>query len=589
MVRQVIDVGEAPDDGTGDPLRTSQIKVNENFEELYQVLTLDDDLIIGRSQALTQVPAGVDTPLQVEFGPAQNSPEGEISLNADGSILINEEGSYFFSAYLNTGRVGANGTSRLFGRVLVSGVQPFSPVATLLDDAEVSIPQQFDFFTTLPQGAIVTFELYRDSTGNDSGELRQFTPTLGDWGVSPSASIIVRRARSTVDLIPETRENYRLIKTVDDFPQPVAGVITLDTDFDYEINGAVNITPNRIQLNGSHRIFGLNPTKDLLITDNAGALFTGSDDGLISESLAITNPSGTLFDMENTVGNEKTKSLILDGVVTVNSNGLGRISNLLLFTSNQLALRQMRDGMVSEGTIGVLEVIGSIVENGTTTTNAILDMGTSVIEIANISGNGLQVDDNIVFLKGLVDSGNIAANGQGNVLDNVSTGGGTVSSINIGPLDDRWLFNGNNTIPDTPFAANIYMQNNTTPTVITNGAPVKIAGVTVASLESRFEMDQDNRITYTGVKTIFAKVSVIVNGQRTSGTAARLYNFVVYKNGVAVDGSLIETELRGDILSNALTTTVVLNENDYIEAWVVGIGHNDNIIIDNLQMVINKV
>ena len=35
MALEVINVGSAPDDGTGDPLRTAYIKCNTNFAEIY--------------------------------------------------------------------------------------------------------------------------------------------------------------------------------------------------------------------------------------------------------------------------------------------------------------------------------------------------------------------------------------------------------------------------------------------------------------------------------------------------------------------------------------------------------------------------
>ena len=35
MAQQLIDVGTTPNDGTGDPLRTATIKINDNFTELY--------------------------------------------------------------------------------------------------------------------------------------------------------------------------------------------------------------------------------------------------------------------------------------------------------------------------------------------------------------------------------------------------------------------------------------------------------------------------------------------------------------------------------------------------------------------------
>ena len=38
MAREVIQVGAAPNDGQGDPLRTAYIKCNNNFSELYSTL-----------------------------------------------------------------------------------------------------------------------------------------------------------------------------------------------------------------------------------------------------------------------------------------------------------------------------------------------------------------------------------------------------------------------------------------------------------------------------------------------------------------------------------------------------------------------
>lgn len=35
MAQQTINVGAAPNDGTGDPIRTAYIKCNDNFGELY--------------------------------------------------------------------------------------------------------------------------------------------------------------------------------------------------------------------------------------------------------------------------------------------------------------------------------------------------------------------------------------------------------------------------------------------------------------------------------------------------------------------------------------------------------------------------
>lgn len=40
MAQQTIEIGAAPNDGTGDPLRTAGEKINDNFDELYGAFTI---------------------------------------------------------------------------------------------------------------------------------------------------------------------------------------------------------------------------------------------------------------------------------------------------------------------------------------------------------------------------------------------------------------------------------------------------------------------------------------------------------------------------------------------------------------------
>jgi hypothetical protein len=41
MAREIINVGSAPNDGTGDPIRQAYIKCNNNFSELYSFRQAD--------------------------------------------------------------------------------------------------------------------------------------------------------------------------------------------------------------------------------------------------------------------------------------------------------------------------------------------------------------------------------------------------------------------------------------------------------------------------------------------------------------------------------------------------------------------
>ena len=45
MAQQIINIGAAPDDNTGDPIRTAFDKSNQNFTELYNLAKEDSDVI----------------------------------------------------------------------------------------------------------------------------------------------------------------------------------------------------------------------------------------------------------------------------------------------------------------------------------------------------------------------------------------------------------------------------------------------------------------------------------------------------------------------------------------------------------------
>ena len=56
MTYEYVDVGAAPDDGNGDPLRTAYIKINNNFAHLQQVGT--DRITNGSSNVIIPAPDG---------------------------------------------------------------------------------------------------------------------------------------------------------------------------------------------------------------------------------------------------------------------------------------------------------------------------------------------------------------------------------------------------------------------------------------------------------------------------------------------------------------------------------------------------
>lgn len=163
----------------------------ESLQEIFSGASVDR-LLTASSVALLQGPAALDTPHNIEFGPAQNGPSDPVQIDATGLITFNQGGVYVIKAALQYGRTGGAGVAKLFFRVLVNGVQVGRSIATNISSADVVIPFSDESWVKFNTGDTVRYQFYRDSTGNNSGSLVGFNPTIG-WGFSPGAYLRVER------------------------------------------------------------------------------------------------------------------------------------------------------------------------------------------------------------------------------------------------------------------------------------------------------------------------------------------------------------------------------------------------------------
>ncbi len=152
-----------------------------------------EDILLDAFSTSDQLPAGLDMPLQIEFGAAQGSASDPVEIDMNGNILIHKGDQYKFVFFIQYGRTGSGGSSFLFFRLLVDGVQVGNSPFSKLDGSGDDLPIQITRTLNLTAGQVLTTEMVRDSAGNDSGGLFSETPTLGDWNVSPSASVVVSR------------------------------------------------------------------------------------------------------------------------------------------------------------------------------------------------------------------------------------------------------------------------------------------------------------------------------------------------------------------------------------------------------------
>lgn len=137
-----------------------------------------------------QFPSVLDTSLQVTFGTAQGTSSDPVMIDAAGEITFNETGVYLINGYGSVERRGSSGgVAILLFRFLVDGVQAGSVKSFHLDTTNLNIPYEITFpINITTPGTTATFEIMRDSSGNNAGGLYPHT-TLGPWSNIPSSEV----------------------------------------------------------------------------------------------------------------------------------------------------------------------------------------------------------------------------------------------------------------------------------------------------------------------------------------------------------------------------------------------------------------
>lgn len=128
--------------------------------------------------------------------------------------------------------------------------------------------------------------------------------------------------------------NTVVISRLEDFPTPVAGVITLVNNVDYLINGTVNIGTNRIQLGAFNGIIGITKSDNILVYTGSTVMITGSGVNFVTHTLTITaNTVGaSVFSLTGAANSIEVRNCIFDGCQSLGSfTGL----NSAVFTTNR--------------------------------------------------------------------------------------------------------------------------------------------------------------------------------------------------------------------------------------------------------------
>lgn len=186
------------------------VRINRDIDSAYHVYDLtsaapaggvfrETTLINGFSTAASQQPVGLDTPLQIEFGAAQGTIGDPVMLSATGAITFNQAGQYIINYTSHFGRIGATGVSELYTRSLINGVVVGNSRHARISSSDQVLPFALRVKVNVNAGDVLTLQLLRDSSGNNSGGFFQGDPIAAGFPNAPSATMEISRLEGSVD------------------------------------------------------------------------------------------------------------------------------------------------------------------------------------------------------------------------------------------------------------------------------------------------------------------------------------------------------------------------------------------------------
>tara|TARA_R110000850_G_scaffold199977_1_gene326160 strand:- start:65647 stop:67143 length:1497 start_codon:yes stop_codon:yes gene_type:complete len=376
----------------------------------------------------------------------------------------------------------------------------------------------------------------------------------------------------------EQRDNFVLVKTLADFPAPSgAGVITLDTNTYYEINGIINLAGNKINLNNAY-LSGLDANEDVIVAGAGTTAFQGSTGGSI-RNITITG-GGTAFNITGATG----QSLLLQNTIVANMASVGTLAGLGVFFSNIVQYVGNTNGITYTGIDNLLLSNqawfgnnGGTYETFTGTFQLIQKV--SGFSTVPLGATGINVSSNPTV-------------GEGILLSTLFTGAGTyVNRYTTGSypgfnFNNNWVVNcpGIPRESDNEATGNIYYNGDLAggfaqaiPTTV--NTPFNLANNTTTLAPNNFRVTspENNRLTYAGrrPKTFQVNATLAVRAN-TTNTQSTFFAFFIRKNG-NTGTTLVPTNTvmrtpnssgsGAELVSLSISGTVDLVPGDYIKVW----------------------
>lgn len=368
----------------------------------------------------------------------------------------------------------------------------------------------------------------------------------------------------TVNFSPTTGTTKTVVVSQEsDFPAAIGGVITLANDTDYLVVNDIS-TANRFVVGRPTSLRASTSQMVSLTYTGTGNMFSGVDSSFKVVGITLSCPNGTLFDftapsLPSLLQLVESNIAECDIAGEINGNFITRFTNV--------AFEDIKtNGLLLSGTNNILvfDTVVAFLNGGT-----LLDFGTSTFQSVTISNN--VIADSAVgttFASGLANSGNIVVGGLGTIVNNKGFGSGNPLS-GITSKDTRWVFDLNNTIPDTRNDGLVYTENNALVTTIPAVSTyVKVNAVFTEEDVSRFTSDATGRLTYIGEVSARLPIDVAASVLMSSAGDKQV-NICIGVNGTVLTQTCVQvTASSSKAGAGSCIWQYDFQPNDYVEVFI---------------------
>ena len=239
-----------------------------------------------------------------------------------------------------------------------------------------------------------------------------------------------------------TISNEIIVENISNLPDPVGGVITLDTnDVTYQFVGNVDIDVNRIIVTGTNvKFFSLNNGADKITSTNTGVIIT-CNNGITIEGVNIIGVSSTSLIKCIGTGSEFVtleKSTLIGGTTQVDVSNVDTLS--IVLSLHQTCTNAVKLGGTLKSYLQV-ECLFRVV------TGVGINLGTALFSAIGIDLCTCVNTATTTFISMLTNSGNLIPTGEGTITNcKVDNTLGGVGSVGYSPLNLLWFVTGNRQI-----------------------------------------------------------------------------------------------------------------------------------------------